>query len=204
MCLPECLSRSRSFRSALKVPVDHVLTAFFGKLIPTKNPEILLDALQHLYKDLSRISIFYVGTGALAGKLAATAHALYKASSVNVHFSECVNQSALPDYYLLSEIVVLSSNFSGETWGLVFNKSLQAGCIVIVSDAVGGFCVVDFSALPHLKSFSVGSSTCFARSFLDVIDKTRDCCWAKYCLTDYSQEANLRVFAHQLHRLSAP
>jgi glycosyltransferase involved in cell wall biosynthesis len=199
--LSECLSRRHSLRSALKVPENHVLIAFFGKLIPKKNPEILLDALQYLNKDLSRISILYVGTGVLAGRLASTADAIYKKYSVNVHFAGFVNQSSLADYYLATDIAVLPSNFSGETWGLVVNEALQAGCSVIVSDAVG--CLADFSALPQVKSFSVGSSTGLAQSILDLIDVPRDFYWAKLYLSDYTQHANARVFAEQLYCLDA-
>jgi len=195
----DCLSRRQSLRSALKVPENHVLIAFFGKLIPKKNPEILLDALQHLKRDLSRVSILYVGTGELAGRLAIKADALYRQFSVRVHFAGFVNQSALLDYYLASDIVVLPSSFSGETWGLVVNEALQAGCSVVVSDAVG--CLADFSALPRLKSFAVGSSTGLAQAILNVIDETRDFYWANPYLTDYTQQANARVFADQLHRL---
>jgi len=70
---------------------------------------------------------------------------------------------------------------------------------VVVSDAVG--CLADFSALPRLKSFAVGSSTGLAQAILNVIDETRDFYWANPYLTDYTQEANARVFADQLHRL---
>lgn len=201
MSLSECLSRRDSFRATFKVPENHVVIAFFGKLIPKKNPEILLEALQYLNKDIARISILYVGTGALAGRLASTADTIYDKYSVNVHFAGFVNQSALADYYLAADIVVLPSNYSGETWGLVVNEALQAGCSVIVSDAVG--CLADFSALPQVKSFPVGSSTGLAKSILELIDVTRDFYWAKPYLSHYTQQANARVFAEQLHRLDS-
>jgi glycosyltransferase involved in cell wall biosynthesis len=200
LSLSDCVSRRQSMRLALNVPENHVLIAFFGKLIPKKNPEILLDALHHLKNDLSRVSILYVGSGELAGSLAITADALYKQYSVSVHFAGFVNQSALPDYYLAADIVVLPSSFLGETWGLVVNEALQAGCSVVVSDAVG--CLADFSALPRLKSFAVGSSTGLAQSIRNLIDETRDFYWANPYLTDYTQEANARVFAGQLNRLN--
>jgi glycosyltransferase involved in cell wall biosynthesis len=199
--LTECLSRRNSLRSALEIPQEHVLISFFGKLIPKKNPEILLEALQYLGRDIKRISILYVGNGSLAERLSGVAAALHKRYAVNVHFAGFVNQSSLPDYYLASDIVVLPSNFSGETWGLVVNEALQAGCSVIVSNAVG--CLADFSALPRLKSFPVGSSTALAQSILELIDKPRDFYWAKPYLTDYTQQANARVLADELHRLDA-
>ena len=44
----------------------------------------------------------------------------------------------------------------GETWGLVVNEALQAGCSVIVSDAVG--CHADFKDWERVRVFSDGNT----------------------------------------------
>jgi len=41
----------------------------------------------------------------------------------------------MPDYYAVGDIFVLSS--FNETWGLVVNEAMNAGCAIIASDQVG-------------------------------------------------------------------
>jgi len=146
-----------SCRLALGVKESAAVIGFFGKLIPKKDPALILEALTMMPdSQLKNIEVLFVGSGELETELRARV-ALLEEKGVSVHFAGFINQSRIASYYSSTDIMVLPSRRMGETWGLVVNEALQAGCSVAISEAAG--CAVEFGQLPHVTVFPAGDAT---------------------------------------------
>ena len=160
----EADARRVAMRGQLGLSPDTVCVGFFGKLIPKKDPELLLRMGAAMNAEEKRRTTFlFVGSGELEIKLCAMANAC----GLKALFAGFVNQKIIPDYYLATDIVMLPSRRMGETWGLVVNEALAAGCRVIVSDAVG--CHAEFKALPTVRVIPVGSVDAAIRKFRELV-----------------------------------
>jgi glycosyltransferase involved in cell wall biosynthesis len=124
-----------NIRSKLKIPYDHKVILYCGKLIKKKRPFDVLRSLDRIGSH--KVSIIYVGTGVLEKEL--KGHVNRKNLS-NVYFAGFVNQSSLFKYYMSADMFVLPSTF-GETWGLVVNEAMLHSLPIIISNHVG--CVPD-------------------------------------------------------------
>lgn len=177
----EKMRRRAELRARLGVSCLDGLVAFFGKLIPKKNPGILLDAWRQLPEaQRTRTQVLFVGDGELRETLRQQA----EFAGVPVKFAGFVNQSEITDYYLAADVMVLPSRRMGETWGLVVNEALLAGCGVIVSEAVG--CAVEFSHLPRVEVTPVDAASSVARGMARLLALPRDFGWARPALETYS------------------
>lgn len=105
---------------------------FVGKLIEKKRPQDLIRAGDRLYDAGRNIAVAYVGAGPLEDDLCRLA----EKASVPVHFAGFKNQTELPPYYRVADLLVLPSD-GRETWGLVVNEGMACGLPAVVSDAVG-------------------------------------------------------------------
>jgi glycosyltransferase involved in cell wall biosynthesis len=117
-------------RARLGLRADVRIVAFVGRLIGLKRPLDACAALARL-PDSQGHEILYVGDGALAGAIDAEAQRLGVAAR-RVGFR---NQHELPDWLRACDVLVLPSE--SETWGMVTNEALAAGCPVILSDGAG-------------------------------------------------------------------
>jgi glycosyltransferase involved in cell wall biosynthesis len=111
---------------------DVLVALFVGKFISKKRPQDLIHALAHLQRRGNNSIGVFVGAGELE-------HALHQESkrlNVTVRFEGFRNQTELPRYYALADVLVLPSD-GGETWGLVVNEAMACGLPAVVSDAVG-------------------------------------------------------------------
>ncbi len=173
--------RRSGLRTELGIDETSEVVAFFGKLIPKKDPAILLEAWSLLPPDRRRrIRILYVGDGELKESLRGRAEAL---GAVTI-FAGFINQSQLTDYYLTADVAILPSRRMGETWGLVVNEALLAGCGVVVSEAVG--CAVEFSRLPRVVTVPVGAAPAVAAGITRLLETPREFDWARPALEDYA------------------
>jgi glycosyltransferase involved in cell wall biosynthesis len=189
-CVPDVLAmasptekqvRRTTLRSRLGLADSTSVVAFFGKLIPKKNPGILIDAWSALPSPLRlRTNLLFVGDGELRAELAQKA----SAAGCPTIFTGFINQLELADYYLAADIVVLASWRMGETWGLVVNEALQAGCGVVISEAVG--CGVEFANLPRVSRVPVGSPSLVAEAIARLAEFPRDFECARAALAPYS------------------
>ncbi len=176
--------RRRAVRQRLGLRELEVAVAFFGKLIPKKQPDLLFAALGHLPAALrQRVRLLFVGSGEMEAEL--------RTSGPNAIFTGFINQSELADYYLAADIVVLPSRRMGETWGLVVNEALQAGCSVTVSDAVG--CAEEFKSWERVRVFPAGDATQLAQCLASLASLPREFEWCRSRLADYSIEAAARA-----------
>ena len=194
LSLQERGNRRRALRDQLGLGPHQLLVAFFGKLIAKKDPTLLLEAVPYLSETMrQRLSLLYVGSGELQKELEVQAVTVEACDGITTHFAGFVNQSALPDWYLAADVVVLPSRRAGETWGLVVNEALQAGCGVVVSEAVG--CAADFGDWERFRTIPVGSAQHLAEALTDLACYTRSFDWASDGLVNYSIEAAAQALA---------
>lgn len=195
MSLPEREQRRQAMREQLGIPQGRKVVAFFGKFIPKKNPELLFQALEHV-PDAVRNELFllFVGAGELKPELDALAAMAQQRWGVSTHFAGFINQTKLPDYYLVTDTMVLPSRRMGEAWGLVVNEALQAGCAVAISDAVG--CCKEFQDLERLRVIPVEGARELGHAMAQLHQYDRDFCWADSRMSDYSSAAAARAMAN--------
>lgn len=147
-------------RAALWIEPHRTVLLFSGKLIPKKNPGLILQAIAQLPTELqSRLAVFFLGAGELEPQLTAQAEPL---ENLTVKFLGFRNQQELPPFYLAADVLVLPSNRAGETWGLVVNEGLQAGLPFIATEAVGS--TVDLGHLPAVQTIPIGDATALAQA----------------------------------------
>lgn len=196
-------SQKISLRAAAraKAGVDEgaLVVGFSGKLIPKKNPDILFKVLKGLNPALrERIHFYFIGSGELKEQLQQQADLALKEYGVKTYFTGFVNQSELAEHYLTMDILVLPSRRMGETWGLVANEGMQAGCSVIVSDAVGSY--ADFSGWERFRVFKENDETDLVSKIEELGQYERDFRWASEKLAPYSIEAVANAFVNELRK----
>lgn len=175
-------------RRRLGVGPQDVVVAFFGKLIPKKNPDLLFACLNHVPPAVAqRLHFLFVGSGELLEQLQALAEKAQRSHGVQTSFMGFVNQTQLAPYYLASDVVTLPSRRMGEAWGLVINEALNAGCSVIMSDAVG--CVTEFGDLEKVRVIPEEDAPALAQALTSLSSCPRDDRWAHEYMQAYSSEA---------------
>jgi glycosyltransferase involved in cell wall biosynthesis len=185
-------------RAALGIAPEELVVGFFGKLIPKKNPLLLAEAASLLGR---RVRLLFVGSGILEPELRRVAARLGE-RGVTTTFAGFVNQSAIATYYAATDILVLPSRRMGETWGLVVNEALQAGCSVALSDAVG--CVAEFGTLRHCRVFPENDAQALASALSSLADDPpRDRIWARNFMSEYSTEAAAAAIASAIDEVQA-
>lgn len=175
-------------RQAMHLAPDAIVLGFFGKLIPKKNPDLIFNCLQHLPDELRRrLHLMFVGSGEMQVALAELADKAKAQFGIQTSFMGFVNQSHLPPYYLAADVVVLPSRRMGEAWGLVINEALNAGCGVVMSDAVG--CVTEFGHLERVRVIPVEDHEALAHAVAALSAFPRDFRWSEQHMAGYSSAA---------------
>ena len=188
--------RRAAMRAQMGISDDKTVVAFSGKLVPKKNPGLMLDALERR-PDKDRFLLLFVGDGELRSDLERRA----EAAGLAARFPGFVNQMGLVDYYLASDILVLPSNQSGETWGLVVNEGMQAGCGVIVSKGAGSY--ADFDGLDRIRVIEIGDAAGLAQAMGELAAYPRSFDWADEVLKTYSIDATVDAIASEMGKLRA-
>ncbi|MGH7949770.1 MAG: glycosyltransferase family 4 protein [Candidatus Binataceae bacterium] len=127
--------KREEFRRELGLESGRPVVLYASKLEQRKRPEDLLEAFIRLSANAGvepRAYLLYVGDGERRAELEKRVGGLDWQS---VRFLGFKNQTELPSYYDLCDVLVLPSEF--EPWGLVVNEVMNAGKAVIVSDRVG-------------------------------------------------------------------
>ena len=125
---------ANAIRKGLRISENAKVILFVGKLEPKKQPLEFGRAFIELSSTRSELDIHFVFIG--SGKLRESLE--QELGHVpNVHLLGFINQSQLPIYYRLGEVIGLPSSGPGETWGLVINEAMACGCKPVVSDKVG-------------------------------------------------------------------
>lgn len=121
---------TESLRNELGLEADRPVILYAGKLIARKYGDNLLEAYARL--PAPRPYLLFIGDGELREPLMRWVE---ERKLVDVRFLGFRNQSELPTFYALADIFVLPS--VNETWGLVVNEAMNAGCAIVVSNQVG-------------------------------------------------------------------
>jgi glycosyltransferase involved in cell wall biosynthesis len=188
-------------RNSAGIAKSDLVLGFSGKFINKKNPMILYDMLQHLPPSLlEKLTLYFIGSGELEEQLKQKATAAEKIFGVKTYFAGFINQTQLPGHYLAMDVLVLPSRRMGETWGLVANEAMQAGCSVIVSDAVG--CSVDFKNWERFDVFKENDEKALAESVVRLSKLGRDFNWATGKLNDYSVTSAAKSVTKELYKNS--
>lgn len=117
-------------RKQLGINNDDFVILFTGKFSPVKRPLDLVKAYDQL--NLVNKRLILVGDGILKEEMSSY---ISERNIQGVQFTGFINQSELPRYYALADVLVLCSE--SETWGLSVNEAMACGLPVIVSDTVG-------------------------------------------------------------------
>jgi len=117
-------------RAQLSLEQGRPVILYASKFMARKYPDQLLEA--YLRLPAPRPYLIYVGDGEMRGNLEAT---VQKNQLKDVRFAGFRNQGELPAFYAMADIFVLPS--INETWGLVVNEAMNAGCAIITTDQVG-------------------------------------------------------------------
>ena len=188
-------------RNNARIAKTGLVVGFSGKFIYKKNPTILYDMLQHLPSGLlEKLTLYFIGSGELEEQLKQKAARAKKIYGVKTYFTGFINQTQLPGHYLAMDVLVLPSRRMGETWGLVANEAMQAGCSVIVSDAVG--CGVDFKNWPRFGVFQDNDEKALAETVIRLLRFDRDFNWATEKLHDYSVTSVAKSLTKELYKNS--
>lgn len=190
-------------RQRLGIAEDRLVVSFFGKLVAKKNPGLLLEAMAHLPAELRRRTVLLlVGSGDLEADIRRRAGTELQLGGATTILTGFINQSGLPAYYLAADVMVLPSRQAGETWGLVVNEALQAGCAVIMSREVG--CAVEFAGLPRVSVIESGDAAGLAAAIFRQARWSRDFDWASGAMRDYSVETAARGIVEMLDSAVPP
>jgi glycosyltransferase involved in cell wall biosynthesis len=175
-------------RTEAGIDESNYVIGFAGKLIPKKNPAILFRLLDHLPGELrSKTVVYFMGSGELESTLKQKARQYFDQYGVKAIFTGFVNQSKIAHHYLAMDTFILPSRQMGETWGLVVNEALQAGCSVVVSNYVG--CGEDFKSLERFRVFEDNKVEDLAGRVVELAQYPRTFNWARPALEDYTLEA---------------
>jgi glycosyltransferase involved in cell wall biosynthesis len=113
-----------------------------------------------------------------------------------VVFPGFVNQRDLPGCYLAADMLVLPSRRMGETWGLVVNEALHAGCGAIVSEAVGSH--REFGTWERVRVFKEGDAAACAKAIEALGRYPRSFDWCAKAMERYSVQAAAAAIASKL------
>jgi glycosyltransferase involved in cell wall biosynthesis len=121
---------TQALRAQLSLEAGRPIILYASKLTARKYADLLLEGYQQLPEP--RPYLLFVGDGELRPELErkVAAHKLD-----DVRFLGFRNQNELPGLYALADIFALPS--INETWGLVVNEAMNAGCAILVTDQVG-------------------------------------------------------------------
>ncbi|MEO0650496.1 MAG: glycosyltransferase family 4 protein [Planctomycetota bacterium] len=134
-----------ALRAELELDPERPVVLFASKLSDRKRPLDAIEAVTRLGEAHPERApyLLLVGDGPLRGDVQRAVEAaearLGRPTFRRLGF---INQTELPRYYDLSDVLTLPSTF--EPWGLIVNEAMAAGRPVVVSDRVGsGFDLVE-------------------------------------------------------------
>jgi glycosyltransferase involved in cell wall biosynthesis len=125
-----------AIRCSFGLPPGQPVVLFCGKLVPKKDPLLLLTAFAEVRRRVP-CSLLFAGDGELRPAIEERAR---REEIPDVSVTGFLNQSDLPRAYAAADVAVLPSA-ERETWGLAVNEAMNFGLPVVVSDRVG--CAAD-------------------------------------------------------------
>lgn len=127
-------SEGRRWRDQHQISPDDLVVLFAGKFETKKRPDLLAEAF--LAAGLDDAILVFIGDGELAPAIDDAVARSPRVRRLGFH-----NQSEMPAALHAADLLVLPSEGSGETWGLIVNEAMACGTPAIVSTHVG--CAAD-------------------------------------------------------------
>ena len=151
-----------------KIPSENTVFLFAGKFEKKKRPLDFLNAfllLSEILPSHKKVFGLMVGDGVLKEEC----QKFIARHNLPITLTGFLNQSEMPQAYLVSDAIVLPSN-AQETWGLVINEAMACGIPAIVSVQVG--CHPDLIQ-PHQTGvvYSCGNISALSQAMLSLTDK---------------------------------
>ena len=129
--------QARDWRKELGIGETDRVILFAGKLIPKKDPLLLLQAYLRIKKEYQeRLKLIVVGDGHLDQDMKSIS-----GGDPDILYLSFQNQSVMPVVYRLGDLFCLPSSGPGETWGLAVNEAMASGRPCLISDRAG--CAAD-------------------------------------------------------------
>lgn len=122
-------------REKLGLPTDEKIILFLGTLGQNKGPEVLLNALPKILKEIPDIKLVFAGDGPLREEL--FKKSLKPDIKKHVMFTGFVQERVKPLYYRATDIFCLPSIMKHEIFGIVNLEAMACG-IPIVASKIGG------------------------------------------------------------------
>lgn len=180
-------------RAKLGIAEHETVVLFSGKLIAKKAPDLVIEALGRLGEARRATTrVVFLGSGIMMDELKRLAERF----AGRVIFAGFVNQRDLPGYYLAADMLVLPSRRMGETWGLVVNEALHAGCGVIVSSAVGSH--REFGKWERVRVIAEGDAEGCAKAIEELAAYPRSFEWCAPAMEAYSVRAAATAIVSRL------
>lgn len=183
----------KGLRNQNDISEKAIVLGFCGKLYNHKNAQILFQIFDYLPQALTeKIVLYFVGSGILEKELKEMSEVIREKYGVKTVFNGFVNQTKIGPHYLCMDILVLPS--LSETWGLVVNEALQAGCSIVVGDKVG--CGEDFKYLERFRIFRTNDESDLSQKISDLAKFERDFDWCKDIMQKYSLQTTVNSISN--------
>ncbi|NND81209.1 MAG: glycosyltransferase family 4 protein [Gammaproteobacteria bacterium] len=154
-------------RKKLGVPPAANIILFAGKLVDYKRPADAIKALAEPH--MEDLHLIIVGSGDLQQALVTLVQNL--ALTKRVHFCGFVNQSHLPLYFSIADLLVFPSE--KEPYGAIAAETLSFGLPIVASDRIGALGSSIFAGQNGLV-YPVGNVPAMAKAIRDVL-KPENC-----------------------------
>jgi glycosyltransferase involved in cell wall biosynthesis len=121
-------------RQRYSIPENEIALAVVGKLVPWKNQDHIIDALQLLEPQGIYAHLFILGSGEMKASWEQKAKQLKHSK---VYFTGFVTIEELPAYYAASDIYIHPASM--EPHSVAISEAIQMGCPVILSSRCGSY-----------------------------------------------------------------
>ena len=184
--------QAEMWRQKLGIPKDSKCVGFSGKLEPLKQVDLIIRSTLNSGENHHAI---IAGTGPLA-----TALIRDFGGHSRVHFIGFVNQSRMPIFYRMLDILALASY--SETWGLCINEAMTCGTPCVASDRAG--CALDILLHSEYgKAVKWNDEAAWTKAIKETLktDKTK-VDWSAY-LNRFRLEAFVNAMKKQFNKLES-
>jgi len=115
-------------------PQDKTNILWAGRFISWKHPEFAIKLAKRLKDDGRKFTLRMIGTGEMESRLKSMVIQNELEDTVTFHGS--MPPAKVREYMEIANIFIFTSDFN-EGWGAVLNESMNSGCAIVASHAIG-------------------------------------------------------------------
>ncbi len=124
----------RAVREKLGIGTDRFVASVVGKLVPWKNQDDLIRAIDSLSQRHANLDLLVVGSGAMESAWAEMAR---KVAGARIHMTSFVGIDELPGYYAASDVYVHPA--SKEPHSIAISEAIAMGLPIVCSSRCGSY-----------------------------------------------------------------